>query len=126
MRLPRITLVALGLASAFALPSVLPAQEQDAPDPVAGEAVYNHWCEPCHGDNPAYAGTFALQTKYNGERPAVLDQRTDLPPVLVQFFVRNGVAWMPPFRPTEISDAQLADLAAYLSPEEARRRTGAE
>jgi mono/diheme cytochrome c family protein len=30
--------------------------------------------------------------------------------------VRKGVSVMPPFRKTEISDADLAALAAYLAP----------
>jgi mono/diheme cytochrome c family protein len=85
------------------------------PDPANGKAVFDKWCAPCHAPNPRLAGTLALQTKYGGERPAALEQRTDLTPDLVTAFVRGGVAWMAPFRKTEISDAELADLGAYLS-----------
>ena len=46
---------------------------------------------------------------------AVLELRTDLTPETVSYFVRNGVAWMAPFRKTEISDAELAAIGAYLS-----------
>jgi mono/diheme cytochrome c family protein len=35
---------------------------------------------------------------------------------LAASFVRSGVSVMPPFRKTEISDADLAALAAYLAP----------
>lgn len=80
-----------------------------------GKAVYDYWCASCHADSPALAGTLALQTKYEGAIPAALDQRTDLQPETVEFFVRNGVAWMAPFRKTEISDVQLAAIGAYLS-----------
>lgn len=98
------------------------AQAQDgmrtgptAPDLAEGKAVFAKWCAPCHAPNPGLAGTFALQHKYDGKVPAALENRTDLQPALVAYFVRNGVAWMPPFRPTEISDAQLAALSAYLT-----------
>jgi len=37
-------------------------------------------------------------------------------PTITQTFVRTGVSVMPPFRKTEISDADLAALAAYLAP----------
>jgi mono/diheme cytochrome c family protein len=48
--------------------------------------------------------------------PAALEDRRDLTPELVKLFVRNGVATMAPFRKTEVSDADLEALAAYLSP----------
>jgi mono/diheme cytochrome c family protein len=39
-------------------------------------------------------------------------------PELTRAFVRNGVSVMPPFRKTEITDAELAALAAYLAPKD--------
>ncbi|HEY5567547.1 MAG TPA: hypothetical protein VIM81_09925 [Gammaproteobacteria bacterium] len=45
-----------------------------------------------------------------------LEERTDLVPELNGMFVRNGLSIVPPFRKTEISDADLATLAAYLAP----------
>jgi len=39
----------------------------------------------------------------------------DLRPPVAATFVRNGVSIMPPFCKTEISDADLAALAAYLA-----------
>ncbi len=80
-----------------------------------GHAIFTKWCAPCHALNPRLAGTLALQTKYDGKLPAALEQRTDLTPETVRYFVRNGVAWMAPFRKTEISDAELADVGAYLA-----------
>jgi mono/diheme cytochrome c family protein len=56
----------------------------------------------------------ALQTKYEGKIPAVLLERTDMTPEFVKTFVRTGVSVMPFFRKTEISDAELDSLAAYL------------
>jgi mono/diheme cytochrome c family protein len=53
--------------------------------------------------------------KYQGTKPAVLLDRTDLPPDIVKHFVRHGISVMPQFRKTEITDAELDALAAYLS-----------
>ena len=84
-------------------------------DPARGQAVYTRWCTACHGRGPGHPGTQSLQVKYGGKLPPALEDRTDLaPPVTVQF-VRHGFALMPPFRKTEISDAELRDLAAYLA-----------
>lgn len=80
-----------------------------------GKIIFQKWCAPCHAPNPKLAGTLALQTKYQGKIPAALEQRTDLTPDLVSAFVRNGVAWMAPFRKTEITDPELAELGAYLA-----------
>jgi len=80
-----------------------------------GAAVYNNWCDACHRDAAQNApGTRSLEFKYRGEVPAALERRTDLTPALVEFYVRNGVATMPFFRKTEISDADLAALSAFL------------
>ena len=86
-----------------------------APELAEGKAVYAHWCAPCHANDPGLAGTMSLQAKYEGRVPAALEDRTDLQPAIITYFVRNGVAWMPPFRPTEISDPQLEALSAYLA-----------
>jgi len=94
--------------------SMTMAQQGDA---AHGKEVYEHWCSPCHAPGPRkHPGTAALQMLYNGEKPAVLEERLDLTPELVTFYVRNGVKIMPFFRKTEISDRDLADLGAYLSP----------
>ncbi len=102
----------LGLAIACA-PAVQAAPAK--PDAQNGKVVFDKWCTPCHAANPRLAGTLALQTKYEGKIPAALEARTDLTPEIVATFVRNGVAWMAPFRKTEISDAELADMGAYLT-----------
>jgi mono/diheme cytochrome c family protein len=120
------------LASAACAPSVVDAQ--DAPLPIAawsrtkagvedsgtpverGAAVFNNWCSACHSRGPQNApATTSLQFKYQGKLPAALEDRTDLTVDLVKFFVRNGVATMPQFRKTEVGDADLDALAAYLT-----------
>ena len=81
-----------------------------------GNEVFQYWCAPCHAPGPRHPGTQALEALYKGAKPAALEQRTDLIPDLTRSFVRTGVSVMPPFRKTEISDADLAALAAYLAP----------
>ena len=80
-----------------------------------GRAVFDRWCTACHGAGQDKPGTVALAAKYKGSLPALLEERTDLTPDLTKFFVRNGVSIMPPFRKTEISDAELDALANYLA-----------
>ena len=81
----------------------------------SGKEVYQYWCWNCHGTGSGKPGTIALQTKYKGTRPADLEQRMDLIPAVTKAFVRNGISIMPRFRKTEISDADLDALAAYLA-----------
>lgn len=89
-----------------------------AADPSAtqrGHDVFQYWCAACHGPGEGPPGTIALAALYKGAKPALLEQRTDLTADLVRLYVRNGVSVMPFFRKTEISDADLDALAAYLS-----------
>ncbi len=107
------TLIALcALAAALLAVCQVSAQE-----PLQrGQQVFDHWCAPCHDAGPGNPGTIALAVRYQGAKPAALMERTDLTPDLTRFFVRNGLSIMPPFRKTEISDADLEALAAYLAP----------
>jgi (+)-pinoresinol hydroxylase len=102
----------LSIASLVALGAVR-ASAQESLD--TGKRVFDKWCEPCHGDGPGRPGTAALEALYGGRKPAPLEERTDLVPALTKTFVRNGVSVMPFFRKTEISDAELESLAAYLA-----------
>jgi mono/diheme cytochrome c family protein len=105
------------IAGSLAL-ALLPGSgfSQDSSAEAHGEAVFDNWCAPCHAPGPGHPGTQALNALYRGQKPAALEQRTDLVPEVTQTFVRNGASVMPPFRKTEISDAELAALAAYLAP----------
>jgi (+)-pinoresinol hydroxylase len=80
-----------------------------------GYVEYERFCSACHGEGVGRPGTLALQAKYKGAVPALLDKRTDLTPEFVKTTVRNGVTVMPFFRKTEISDADLNAIAAYLA-----------
>jgi mono/diheme cytochrome c family protein len=92
--------------------ALCPAAHAAGPD---GKAVYEHWCAPCHAPGPGHPGTQSLQFKYQGKLSPVLLERTDLAPQVVSVFVRQGVLLMAPFRKTEITDADLAALSAYVT-----------
>jgi (+)-pinoresinol hydroxylase len=101
-------LIAMSLACAA---STLAAP--DAAQIERGHKVYDKWCFPCHGTGPGKPGTDSLRQR--GQNPAVLEERTDLTAPVIKTFVRHGVLFMPTFRKTEISDAELDAIAAYLT-----------
>lgn len=84
-------------------------------DLAEGERLYEYHCEACHGSGPRRPGTAALKIKYDGELPALLTERTDLTPEAVSYFVRQGIGAMPFFRKTEISDADLEKIGAFIA-----------
>ena len=115
--------VACGVVSmcGLAFSGVAPAQQSAV---QRGNAKFQHSCAPCHGagvgdDGRAMLpGTDALRIKYKGATPpvpALLEERTDLTAPVIKVFVRHGSFSMPPFRPTELTDAEIADIAAYIA-----------
>jgi (+)-pinoresinol hydroxylase len=100
-------LVALSLLMSSA---ALAAPDQAQID--RGHKVYDKWCFPCHGTGVGKPGTDSLAAR--GQKPAALEERTDLTTASIKIFVRKGVMFMPPFRKTEVSDADLEAIAAYL------------
>ena len=93
---------------ALLIPIAAPAQSQAG----RGREVYQKWCAPCHGTGLGKPGTAAAA---HGAKPAVLEQRTDLTPKMIETAVRQGLNFMPRFRKTEISNADLAAIVAYLA-----------
>ena len=86
-----------------------------AADAPSGEGVYKRWCVHCHSAGRGNPGTDSLQVKYKGAVPAVLLERTDLTPQFITISVRQGVLSMPPFRKTEVTDAELAAVSAWIA-----------
>jgi (+)-pinoresinol hydroxylase len=83
-----------------------------------GHEVFEAWCAPCHAPvsgGERLAGTSTLEMVYKGAKPAALEQRTDLTPERVAYYVRHGDNAMPWFRKTELSDEDLAAVGAYLA-----------
>jgi len=106
----------LGAALGAALATAGAALAKDDPARLLhGHDVFQYWCATCHGAGPDHPGTQALQAKYRGSKPAALEDRTDLTADQARFYVRHGVSIMPFFRKTEITDAELDALGAYLS-----------
>ena len=114
----RIALV-LGPTLAAVMATAAAAQAPAAVE--RGEAVFEYWCATCHGAGPGMPGTAALRAKYGGKVPAPLADRTDLTPGSIRFFVRSGVSIMPFFRKTEVGDADLEALIAYLTRPRSKR-----
>ena len=78
-----------------------------------GREVYDNWCAICHA--PGEGATRILEERYLGSLPAVVDERTNLTAELITARVRTWVApQMPPFRQSEVSDADLEAVIAYL------------
>ncbi len=89
-----------------------------------GSAKFQHSCAPCHGagvgddGHAMLPGTDALRIKYKSAAPpvpALLEERTDLTAPVLKVFLRHGSFSMPPFRPTELTDTEIADIAAYIA-----------
>ncbi|WP_146168909.1 c-type cytochrome [Sphingomonas aurantiaca] len=121
-RTPRLLLAtSLGCAAMGQLAFAgSPRAAAATPTVASGQQTYQKWCSDCHTP-PTGPGSIALQRKYNGNPSAILLQRTDLTAEYVKLAVRNGVSFMPSFRKTEITDAELAQLAGYLTaPHQAR------
>ncbi|MFM1886260.1 MAG: hypothetical protein RL026_1417 [Pseudomonadota bacterium] len=98
-------------ASAFAallLSAGMPAVAADN----AGAMLYRQKCAICHAAGGP--GTAALARRLPAGVPALLEERNDLPPLLVRTVVRNGIGGMQRFTRIELTDAQLETVVAWL------------
>jgi mono/diheme cytochrome c family protein len=100
-----LTLI-FGVGVASAADGTLSTQEEQ------GKRLYDHTCIHCHG--AGFWGTNRLSKRIDKEH-ALLVNRTDLSAGAIQAIVRNGIGSMPPLRKTELSDADVAAIAAYLT-----------
>ena len=101
--------ILLGVALAT---SVAAAQESPA---ERGPQAYDKWCTPCHGAGEGKPGTIAAAAIYKSSKPSVLAERTDLTPAGIRTAVRSGMFVMPRFRKTEVTDAELDAIIAFLT-----------
>ncbi len=84
-----------------------------------GQALFDTHCGICHATGGT--GTFMLGRRL-GPDNALLARRADLSAALIGQVVRHGINSMPVFTRAELSDAQLALVAAWLTrPAEFRR-----
>lgn len=89
---------------------------------VRGAAVYETRCSYCHDRLPedsaleALPGVASLKLKYNGTLSPYIKERPDLAnTAALTAFLRNGSGSMPPFRKTEVTDEDIAAIAAYFA-----------
>ena len=100
------------IAAATLALSAFAATAQDALPPRTGEEIFAQRCVFCHDARGWGTRSLARRTPPG---QAELLKREVLPEVLVRYSVRRGVGSMPQFTPTEISDAELDNLARWLS-----------
>jgi mono/diheme cytochrome c family protein len=77
-----------------------------------GKVLYDQRCGICHARGGT--GTLMLGRRL-GVDNAVLARRADLQVPYVSLIVRNGINAMPLFTRGEVTDAELALIAAYLT-----------
>ena len=125
----RVTMIAAVVLLVAGGGSVLAQQFSPAPPPIRriaradlpGRVIFEQQCAPCHGTGPgadgsAYLpGTAALEAKYHWDKPPQLELRNDLPAPVLRVFVRRGSGAMPAFRPSELTNAQIDQIAEYLA-----------
>jgi mono/diheme cytochrome c family protein len=110
-----------GPGAAGADDSAPPAGAMDLAAVASGRAVFERVCAPCHGrgpgldGSPMLPGAAALAAKHQGAVSPFLEDRSDLSAEVIRAFVRHGSGTMPMFRKTEISDAEIVAVAAYLA-----------
>lgn len=80
--------------------------------PGDGKALFHEKCAMCHG--PGGMGTGLLARRVD-PKVAELEKRDDLTPDYVTTAARTGIGNMPAISRGEVSDKQLAAIAAYLA-----------
>jgi mono/diheme cytochrome c family protein len=98
---------------ALLLAAQLAAGGISAANAADGKALYRERCGMCHQ-------TIGMAVGILSRRPAdaskgLLEERADLSAAFVQAAARSGIANMPRIARGEVSDAELAAIAAYLS-----------
>lgn len=80
---------------------------------MTGKEVFDHYCTYCHGSSEG-PGTMQLR-RTRGKEQALLTERTNLSRDYIEYVVRHGLKSMPPFAPSDLTDARLKVLAAFLA-----------
>jgi len=98
-RIPNSRFSILNCAIVLMCAVLVPRARADERD--AGKSVFARVCESCHG--PGASG---------GQGPALVPFKKDLAELVA--IVRQGIGLMPPFPRAEITDAEIAQVHAYL------------
>lgn len=105
MRMFVFALAGIAAVADAADPSLTAEQQQ-------GKALYEATCNYCH--NARGFATERLRTRLP-EASSILVDRTDLDPTYIRTIVRNGLASMPAYTPTDLNEAQIKTISAYLT-----------
>jgi mono/diheme cytochrome c family protein len=100
-------MLALLLATQVATGTALAAS---APD---GKALFRERCGMCHQTIGMAVGI--LSRRPGDASKGLLEERTDLSAAFVRVVARSGIANMPRISRGEVSDAEMAAIAGYLS-----------
>ena len=107
MRQVAVVLIGVSLLAVVARPAI--GEEK-------GKEVFEHYCSHCHGPGDA-PGTVQLG-RTRGKDKGLLTQRTDLAPEYIEYIVRHGLKSMPPFAPSDLTEARLKALIGFLMKQE--------
>jgi cytochrome c5 len=102
----RIILISFSVAALAIL--AMPAAGAE----MTGREVFDHYCTYCHGSSDG-PGTIQLG-RTRGKDQALLTQRTNLSADYIEYVVRHGLRSMPPFVPSDLTQAKLKALVAFL------------
>jgi mono/diheme cytochrome c family protein len=80
---------------------------------MTGRELFEHYCSYCHGSSDG-PGTVQLK-RTRGADKALLTERADLAPDYIEYVVRHGLKSMPPFAPSDLTEAKLKALVAFLA-----------
>ena len=104
-----ITIVAFALTFAAA---DLRAADRLTPRQQQGRELFHANCILCHGER---GQATVLLEKRLGKENSLLEERTNLNAALIHHAVRHGINSMPWFRRSELTDADVDAIAAYLT-----------
>lgn len=113
----------LAVAGLLFLPFPGQARDKDKDSLAKGKDVYERLCISCHDAGGGHPGTLIL-AQIRGPEFAIITQRPDLTTDYIKEIVQEGLVEMPPFRPTEISPAELDALANYIIAESEKSAQG--
>jgi mono/diheme cytochrome c family protein len=108
----RLVLLSIGVCALASMIRPVAAAEV-AVAPMSGKQVFEHYCIQCHGPGD-WPGTMQL-ARTRGKDRALLAERKDLAPDYVTAIVRHGLKSMPPFAPSDLTDAKLKALVEFLT-----------
>ncbi len=103
----RIALMLIGVSALAGLARPAAGAE------MKGKEVFDHYCVHCHGAGD-WPGTMQL-ARTRGKDRALLAERTDLTSDYIEYIVRHGLKSMPPFTPSDLTDAKLEALVGFLT-----------